>query len=145
MNKILSNLQNKLVAAPMAATTNIPFRKICKEFGASLTFSGMINSDSLSKDCTQTLRLAFFDETERPIALQLFGHNPDNMAASAKILETLKPDVIDINAGCPVQKINRLGAGAALLKDLNKLSIIVKSVVNAVKIPVSVKIRTGYT
>lgn len=145
MNKILSNLQNKLVAAPMAATTNIPFRKICKEFGASLTFSGMINSDTLSKDCTQTLRLAFFDETERPIALQLFGHNPDNMAASAKILETLKPDVIDINAGCPVQKINRLGAGAALLKDLNKLSIIVKAVVNAVKIPVSVKIRTGYT
>lgn len=144
MNNILSNLKSKVVAAPMAATTNIPFRKICREFGAALTFSGMINSDMLIKDCNQTLRIAFFDEIERPIALQLFGHSAEHMAEAAKILARLRPDYIDINAGCPVPKINRLGAGASLLKDLDKFSKVVRAVVDAVKIPVSVKIRTGY-
>jgi tRNA-dihydrouridine synthase B len=145
MVKVLEGLSSKTMSAPMAATTNIPFRKICKKYGASVLFSEMINSDTLVRGCNQTLRLAIFDETERPIALQIFGHNPNTMAEAAKIIEELKPDIIDINAGCPVQKINRYGAGVALLKDLNVLGLIIRSVVDAVKIPVSVKIRTGYT
>jgi len=145
MIKVLEGLSSKLIFAPMAGTTNIPLRKICKKYGASLLFSEMINSDTLVKGCNKTLRLAVFDETERPIALQIFGHDPNTMVEAAKIIESLKPDVIDINAGCSVQKINRYGAGAALLKDLNMLGLIVKSVVEAVKIPVSVKIRAGYT
>jgi tRNA-dihydrouridine synthase B len=145
MENILDKLKSKVVAAPMAATTNIPFRKICQEFGAALTFSGMVNSDMLIKDCTHTLRLAVFDEIERPIALQLFGHNAYHLADAAKALETLRPDIIDINAGCPVQKITRFGSGSALLKDLNKFGNVVRTVVDAVKTPVSVKIRTGYT
>lgn len=145
MENVLDKLKSKVVAAPMAATTNIPFRKMCQEFGAALTFSGMINSDMLIKDCTHTIRIAAFDEIERPIALQLFGHSAANLANAAKALETLRPDIIDINAGCPVAKINRFGSGASLLKDLNKFGTVVKSVVDAVKTPVSVKIRTGYT
>ena len=145
MVKVLEGLSSKTMSAPMAAITDIPFRKICKKYGASLLFSGMINSDTLVRECNQTLRLAIFDETERPIALQIFGHDPNTMAEAAKIIENLKPDIIDINAGCPVQKINRLGAGASLLKDLNVLGLVVRKVVDAVKIPVSVKIRTGYT
>jgi tRNA-dihydrouridine synthase B len=145
MVKILEELSGKLIFAPMAGTTNIPFRKICKKYGAALLFSGMINSDTLVRGCNQTLRLAVFDETERPIALQIFGHDPNTMAEAAKIIENMKPDVIDINAGCSVQKISRYGAGATLLKDLNMLGSIVRSVVDAVKIPVSVKIRAGYT
>ena len=145
MTNVLDKLKSKVVAAPMAATTNIPFRKICQEFGAALTFSGMINSDMLIKDCTHTLRIAVFDEIERPIALQLFGHNASNLANAAKTLETLRPDIIDINAGCPVAKINRFGSGSSLLKDLNKFGEVVRSVVDAVKTPVSVKIRAGYS
>jgi tRNA-dihydrouridine synthase B len=99
----------------------------------------------LIKDCTHTLRIALFDDIERPIALQLFGHSASNLAEAAKVLETLKPDIIDINAGCPVAKINRYGSGATLLKDLNKFGTIIRSVVDAVKTPVSVKIRAGYS
>jgi tRNA-dihydrouridine synthase B len=141
----LQNLSSKVFAAPMAATTNSTFRKLCREYGAAVTTSEMINSDTLVKGCTQTLRRIFFDPEEHPLSLQLFGKDPIIMAEAAKILLTIKPDFIDINAGCPVQKINNMGAGAALLNNLKKLGSIVRAVVDAVDIPVSVKIRTGYT
>jgi nifR3 family TIM-barrel protein len=141
----LGKLNSRVFAAPMAATTNTPFRKLCREYGAALTTSEMINSDALVKGCTNTLRRIFFDPEEHPLSLQLFGHDPYIMADAAKILMKIKPDFIDINAGCPVQKINNLGAGAALLNNLKKLGEIVRAVVDAVDIPVTVKIRTGYT
>jgi tRNA-dihydrouridine synthase B len=141
----LDKLKNKVFSAPMASTTNITFRKLCREFGASVVFSEMVNSDMLVQGCNQTFRRILFDKEEHPVAIQLFGSKPHTMANAAKIVMNLKPDFIDINAGCPVQKINNLGAGAALLKDLKKLGSIIESVVNAVKIPVSVKIRIGYS
>jgi tRNA-dihydrouridine synthase B len=144
MSNPLDKLKNKVFSAPMASTTNITFRKLCREFGAAVVFSEMVNSDMLVQGCNQTFRRILFDKEEHPVAIQLFGSKPNTMANAAKIITRLKPDFIDINAGCPVQKINNLGAGAALLKDLKKLGAIVEAVVNSVKIPVSVKIRTGF-
>jgi tRNA-dihydrouridine synthase B len=145
MTNSLKHLGSKVIAAPMAATTNITFRKLCREFGAAMVFSEMINSDTLVQGCTRTLRKTFFDTDEHPLALQIFGHDPYIMADAAKILIKLNPDFIDINAGCSVKKINKIGAGAILLNNLKKLGQIVKSVVNSVEVPVSIKIRTGYT
>jgi tRNA-dihydrouridine synthase B len=145
MSNPLEKLSSKVVSAPMAATTNITFRKLCREFGAAMVFSEMINSDMLVKGCTKTLRRIFFDKDEHPLTLQLFGQDPYVMAEAAKILMKLKPDFIDINAGCPVKKINKLGAGSILLNNLKKLGQIVRAVADSVDVPVSIKIRAGYT
>ena len=130
--------------APMAGYTDRAFRKIVKKMGAALVFAEFLSADGLVRENSKTLELLQFDKNERPVGIQIFGNDPMVMAGAAQIVETFQPDVIDLNFGCPVPKVIKKGAGAALLKNLNKLEIISKAVVNAVSIPVTAKIRSGW-
>jgi len=130
--------------APMAGYTDRAFRKIVKKMGAALVFAEFLSADGLVRESSKTLELLQFDKNERPVGIQIFGNDPMVMAGAAQIVETFQPDVIDLNFGCPVPKVIKKGAGAALLKNLNKLEIISKAVVNAVSIPVTAKIRSGW-
>jgi tRNA-dihydrouridine synthase B len=150
MKKIANlRLNNDLFLAPMAGITDIAFRKLCKNQGATLTFTEMISVNALSRNNKATLTLLKTSENENPIAIQLFGQKSENFI---KALETLKIyernnqkrfDLIDINFGCPAKKIIRQGAGSALLARPNRVKEIVESVVANTKRPVSCKIRTG--
>ncbi len=130
--------------APLAGFTDSTFRFLCREFGAGMVFTEMISAEGIARQNTKTLRYAFFNQKERPIGIQLFGENPKTMANAAQKMSLFKPDVIDLNSGCPVKKVVKKGAGSALLKDLNKLGEIVKAVVDSTDIPVTVKIRSGW-
>jgi tRNA-dihydrouridine synthase len=137
--------KNKLVLAPMAGITTSAFRTICKQMGCSLVFSEMISDEGIIRNNKRTYDMLKFTNIERPIAIQIFGFNPKRMAIAAKYVEThFKPDIIDINMGCPVNKVaNKKHAGAYLMKDPLSAYDMVKSVVDAVKTPVTVKIRSG--
>ncbi len=137
---------NSLALAPMAEINNIIFRGICRGFGASPLITGMISADALSLKHKPSFNLAYFEEAERPIGIQLFASDPQILASAASALVALHPpDFIDLNAGCPVRKVVKRNAGAALLKDLPFLKSMVSSLVRAVHpIPVSVKIRSGW-
>ncbi len=138
-------LKGKLILAPLAGVSDIPFRVMCKSMGAALTFSEMTSSEGLVRENTKTLRYIQFYEHERPIGIQISGTHPAVVAEAAEKLMLRPPDVIDFNVGCPVRKVVRRGAGAALLRDLNKLGDIVSALVKAVPVPVTVKIRSGWT
>lgn len=133
-----------LVLAPMEDVTDISFRKICKKLGADILFTEFINAEGLKRNHTKTRKKMLFDEDERPIIVQIYGENIDSMVKAAKLVEELKPDMIDINAGCWVKKIANRGAGAGLLLCPDKLENMVKAVADAVSIPVSVKTRIGW-
>jgi tRNA-dihydrouridine synthase B len=137
-------IPNKTVLAPMAGITDSPFRRICREFGAGLLFSEMISADALVRDRPETLFLARFTESERPIGIQLFGSDPEIMAGAAQRLESMQPDFIDINFGCPVKKVVNRGAGSALLRDLDSLAKIAEKTIQATSLPVLAKIRSGW-
>jgi len=128
----------------MSMTTDIPFRKICREFGAGMVFAAMVSADGITHGSTRTARCAVFDRDEHPIGIQLFGSNPKIMARGAWEVAKLKPDAIDINAGCPVAKVYKCGAGAALLTDLKRLGEIIRAIIEvAGNIPISIKMRCG--
>lgn len=135
-------LKNKVGLAPLADYSDYPFRKIAKEFGADFTFTEMISSDALAQGIKKTYKY-LPREDEKNIGVQLFGHEPKNFSDSARLLKD-KAEWIDINAGCPVKKVVRRGAGAALLKDLERLKEIIYAVKSQVDVPVGVKIRVGY-
>lgn len=138
------NLDKKLVLGPMAGVTNIAFRTICKEFGASLVYSEMISDKAILYQNQKTMSMLEFSEEERPIAIQVFGSESATIKEAAKIIvNETNCDIIDINMGCPVKKVFKTGAGSALLMDENKVYNIVKETVAAVKVPVTVKIRIG--
>lgn len=137
-------IKGKTALAPLAGVTDIPFRLKCKELGAPIVFSEMVSSEGLVRGSEKTNRYLNFLEIERPIALQLFGGNPEVMGEAAKIIEERKPDIIDINFGCPVKKIVRNEAGSALLKEPKRMGRIVKAMVDSVKLPVTAKIRCGW-
>lgn len=139
-------IDNQVVLAPMAGITNTTFRRICKKMGAGLVVGEMVSDKALIYDSKKTYELLKMNEDERPISQQIFGGDANSMAASAKIVaEYMHPDIIDINMGCPVPKVAiKSGAGSSLLKEPNKVYDIVKAVVNAVSIPVTVKIRIGW-
>lgn len=139
-------IKNRIVFAPMAGISNISFRTIIKEMGAGLIYSEMISTMGIVYDSKKTIELLKINDSERPISIQIFGNNIDAFVKSAKFIEeNIKPDIIDINMGCPVPKIAvRSQAGSSLLKNPNKIYEIVKAVVNAVNIPVTVKIRSGW-
>lgn len=139
---ILGN--NPLVLAPMAGITDLPFRIICREMGAGLVFSEMISAEALVREHKGTVSMLRSDTRERPVAFQLFGSKPETMCRAAAILSSLDIDFIDINMGCPVPKIVKSGAGSALLKDTVLITDIMRSVVSASRIPVTIKIRTGW-
>ena len=137
---------NQVVLAPMAGISNTSYRRIIKEMGAGLIFAEMVSDKAILYGNEKTKELLKMTEEERPIAQQIFGSDVDSFVKAAKIIEKImKPDIIDINMGCPVPKVAiKNQAGSALLKDPDKISEIVKAVVNAVKVPVTVKIRSGW-
>jgi tRNA-dihydrouridine synthase B len=137
------DIQGKVVLAPLAGITDLPFRMICKEMGAALVFSEMISAEGLIRDQKATAILTASCPEERPVAFQIFGRNPESMADSARRLSGIA-DIIDINMGCPVKKVARGGSGSALLKDLAHAEKIIRAVVEASKVPVTVKMRTGW-
>lgn len=133
------------VLAPLAGYTNHPFRLICREYGASVVFTEMVSIYTITKKnlIKKNFPLFYFSKKEKPIALQLFGNNPDLFFDAASAGERMGFDIIDINMGCPVRKVLRTGAGANLLDNIELAEKIVKNTVKAVKIPVSIKIRLG--
>ncbi len=139
------NLSGKLVLAPMAGFTDSVFRIICKRFGAAMVFTDLISARAITYKNKKTFEMMEFSEEERPIGIQLCGSDPDVMAEAAIIVaENFRPDVIDLNFGCPVKKVVNKNEGSALLKDISLMSKITSRVVNAVDIPVSAKIRSGW-
>jgi len=131
--------------APMADYTDSPFSLICKEMGADIIYREMVSSDAIVHKNEKTLKMATFDKKEKPIILQIFGKDPTIMAEAAQILEAkYKPDGIDLNMGCPARKIVANFNGASLMKEPKLAAEIVKAVKAAVKVPVSIKTRTGW-
>lgn len=139
-------IKNPIIVAPMAGITNTSYRKICKDMGAALVVAEMVSDKALVYGSQKTYDLLKMDDKERPISQQIFGSDKESFVSAAKIVyEKMHPDIIDINMGCPVPKVAlRAQAGSALLKSPEKIKEIVKSVVAAVPVPVTVKIRSGW-
>ena len=139
-------IDNNIVMAPMAGISNSAYRRICKEMGCGLVYAEMVSDKAITYNNQKTIDMLYMSEDERPIAQQIFGCDVDSFVYAAKYIEkNMKPDIIDINMGCPVPKVAvRAQAGSALLKDPNKIYEIVSAVVSAVRVPVTVKIRSGW-
>jgi len=137
-------LDNPFILAPLAGITNLPFRLMAKSFGCSLVCSEMISSHGLVYGSSKTFDYLISDPIEKPTSFQIFGSKPDIMAEAAKIVESQGADILDINMGCSVRKILKCGAGAALMGDYQKAKSILKSVRNAINIPLTIKIRSGW-
>ena len=133
-----------LYLAPMEDVTDPAFRMLCKRYGADRVYTEFVNADALVRDIASTTRKLTIHDAERPVAIQIYGREPEAMADAARIVETAKPDFIDINFGCPVKKVAGKGAGAGLLRDVPKMLEIAKAVVNAVHTPVTAKTRLGW-
>lgn len=137
-------IENNLVLGPMAGVTDLPFRKLCKEQGCGLLYTEMVSAKAIHYKNKNTNDLLETEDGENPIAVQMFGSDPDLMAEIAVELEKKPFDIIDINMGCPVPKIVNNNEGSALMKDLNLIEEILTKMVKAVKKPVTVKIRKGF-
>tara|TARA_B100001996_G_C18623237_1_gene578645 strand:- start:382 stop:1374 length:993 start_codon:yes stop_codon:yes gene_type:complete len=139
-------IKTPIFLAPMAGVTDYPFRILCKEMGAGMVYSEFVSADGIIRENSKTLDLIKFEEKERPIGIQIFGSDPEVMSkASRFVLDSFKPDLIDINYGCPVPKVTKKGAGSAALKDLCLMDDITAAVVDSAKeIPVTVKMRAGW-
>jgi tRNA-dihydrouridine synthase B len=133
-----------LLLAPMEDVSDPPFRAVCKQHGADLMYTEFISSEGLIRDAIKSRKKLDIYEEERPVGIQIFGGDTDAMALSARICETVNPDLIDINFGCPVKKVVCKGAGAAILKDLPQMVKLTEACVKAVKKPVTVKTRLGW-
>ncbi|MBN1791724.1 MAG: tRNA dihydrouridine synthase DusB [Bacteroidales bacterium] len=133
-----------LLLAPMEDVTDPSFRFICKHFGADMVYTEFIPSDGLIRDAKKSLKKLELSESERPIGIQLYGHLIESMVEAAKIAEEAKPDLIDINFGCPVKKIANRGAGAGMLCNIPLMVEMTKAIVEAVNLPVTVKTRLGW-
>ncbi|MBD5233300.1 MAG: tRNA dihydrouridine synthase DusB [Bacteroidales bacterium] len=133
-----------VMLAPMEDVTDASFRLICKEQGADMTYSEFVSADALIRNIAATTRKLHIAEGERPTAIQIYGREVEPMVEAAKIVESANPDILDINFGCPVKKVAGKGAGAGMLRDIPKMLEITRAVVDAVKIPVTVKTRLGW-
>lgn len=133
-----------ILLAPMEDVSDPPFRYLCKIFGADITYTEFISSEGLIRDAIKSLKKLDFSESERPIGIQIFGHNVESMVKAAEYAERAKPDIIDINWGCPVKKVIAKGAGAGMLRDIPKMLAITSEVVKSTKLPVTVKTRLGW-
>ncbi len=133
-----------LFLAPMEDITDPSFRAICKPFGVDMMYTEFISSEGLIRDAKKSRNKLLFEESERPIGIQIFGHQVDSMVEAAKVSAEAGPDLIDINFGCPVRKVTGKGAGAALLRDIPRMLEITQAVVKAVNIPVTIKTRLGW-
>ncbi len=139
-------ISNQVVLAPMAGICNSAYRQICKDMGCGLIYAEMVSDKAITYNNQKTIDMLYMTEKERPISQQIFGSDKESFVEAAKYIEKeMKPDIIDINMGCPVPKVAvRAQAGSALLKDLDKIFDIVSSVVSSVNVPVTVKIRSGW-
>jgi nifR3 family TIM-barrel protein len=133
-----------VMLAPMEDVTDLSFRLICKEQGADMVYTEFVSADALIRNINSTTRKLSIDPGERPTAIQIYGREVEPMVEAAKIVEAANPDILDINFGCPVKKVAGKGAGAGMLRDIPKMLEITRAVVNAVKIPVTVKTRLGW-
>jgi len=133
-----------MIMAPMEDITDVPFRSLCKEFGADLLITEFISSEALIREAGKSTIKMKFGEDERPVGIQIFGDSVESMRKAAIIAESFQPDFIDLNFGCPVKKVVVKGGGAALLNDLPKMTAMTDAVVRAVKIPVTAKTRLGW-
>lgn len=130
--------------APMEDVTDIAFRLMCKRFGADLVYTEFVSSDALIRSVNKTMQKLTISEEERPVAIQIYGKETDAMVEAARIVEEAQPDILDINFGCPVKRVAGKGAGAGMLQNIPKMLEITRAVVNAVKLPVTVKTRLGW-
>ncbi len=139
------NLGKKpILLAPMEDVSDPPFRRICKKHGADLMFTEFISSEGLIRDAEKSTKKLDIFEYERPIGIQIFGGNIQSMIESVRIINKVKPDIIDINYGCPVKKVVSKGAGAGILKDIDKMVVMTKAIVQESKFPVTIKTRLGW-
>lgn len=130
--------------APMEDVTDMSFRLICREMGADMTYSEFVSADALIRNISATTRKLEISPAERPTAIQIYGREVEPIVEAAKIVESVKPDIIDLNFGCPVKKVAGKGAGAGLLRDIPRMLDITRAVVKAVNVPVTVKTRLGW-
>lgn len=137
------NIQDKLILAPMAGITDLPFRLLCKEQGCDILYTEMVSAKAMYYNNKNTVPLLALDEKEKPIGLQLFGSEPELLGDMAKRIEAIGFDFIDVNMGCPVPKVFNNGDGSALLKNPELVGKIVQAISRAVSIPVTIKIRKG--
>ncbi|SHK02044.1 tRNA dihydrouridine synthase DusB [Epilithonimonas mollis] len=133
-----------LLLAPMEDVSDPPFRKLCKMHGADLMYSEFISSEGLIRDAIKSRKKLDIFDYERPVGIQIFGGDEEAMAISARIVETVEPDLVDINFGCPVKKVVCKGAGAGVLKDIDLMVRLTKAVVSSTHLPVTVKTRLGW-
>ncbi len=133
-----------LLLAPMEDVSDPPFRAICKINGADLMFTEFISSEGLIRDAHKSTQKLDIYDLERPIGIQIFGHDIDSMMEATRICEKANPEIIDINYGCPVKKVTKKGAGAAILQNISKMVEMTKKIVNSTNIPVTVKTRLGW-
>ncbi len=135
---------NPLFLAPMEDVTDPAFRLLCKQFGADMVYTEFVSADALIRNIKRTEQKLTTSDKERPVAIQIYGREVDAMVEAAKIVEEARPEILDINFGCPVKKVAGKGAGAGLLRDIPKMLEITRAVVKAVKIPVTAKTRLGW-
>lgn len=136
--------EKPVLLAPMEDVTDPAFRLLCKEFGADMVYTEFVSSDALIRSVGKTLLKLNISDAERPVAIQIYGKDTDTMVEAARIVEQANPDILDINFGCPVKRVAGKGAGAGMLQNIPQMLEITRSVVNAVKIPVTVKTRLGW-
>ncbi|MDE6522031.1 MAG: tRNA dihydrouridine synthase DusB [Muribaculaceae bacterium] len=133
-----------VMLAPMEDVTDPSFRLICREQGAAMVYTEFVSAEALVRNINSTTRKLTIDDRERPVAIQIYGREPEAMVEAAKIVEQAHPDILDINFGCPVKKVAAKGAGAGMLRNPDKMLAITKAIVEAVSIPVTVKTRLGW-
>lgn len=133
-----------ILLAPMEDVSDPPFRYVCKLFGADIMYTEFISSEGLIRDAVKSVKKLDFSEFERPIGIQIFGHDIDSMIRATEYAEKAQPDIIDINYGCPVKKVASKGAGSGIMNDIPKMVAMTAAVVKATRLPVTVKTRLGY-
>jgi tRNA-dihydrouridine synthase B len=145
VSDIINSLLNKVLLAPLAGITNLPFRLIARQLGCDVSFTEMISANGLIRESDRTMEYLKTCAEDQPLGVQLFGADPGVMAEAAVIVAGHHPDLIDINMGCPVRKVVKTGSGAMLMKDPILAGRIIAAVVKAVNVPVTVKIRSGWS
>ena len=133
-----------LFLAPMEDVTDIGFRRLCKRYGAAMVYTEFVSAEALVREVKSTISKLAISDDERPVGIQIYGRDAESMAEAARIVEQAKPDLIDLNFGCPVKKVAGKGAGAGMLRDVPLMLKITRAVVDAVKVPVTVKTRLGW-
>ncbi len=133
-----------LILAPMEDISDPPFRALCKEYGVDLMFTEFVSSEGLIRDAVKSAQKLDIFDTERPIGVQVFGHDVDSMLRAVEKIEQVNPEIIDINYGCPVKKVVAKGAGAGILRDLDKMQKMTAEIVKHTHLPVTVKTRLGW-